>query len=91
MIIDCPEDILITILAGMTEVEVTWIEPTATDDSNEVVLSFQSASPGDLFSTSEKVVVTYTFTDPSGNSVSCQFCIEFAIGEVYTDMGQFAH
>ncbi|XP_071489593.1 uncharacterized protein [Diadema antillarum] len=69
----CPSNIAIEAVNGASDVSVTWIEPTATDDSGSVSLT-QTAIPGDIFPLGS-TEVTYTFSDPSGNSATCSFSV----------------
>ncbi|XP_022082302.1 mucin-2-like isoform X2 [Acanthaster planci] len=68
-----PQDITVTVPFGTTETPVTWDEPTSTDNSGS---SFQNPSklPGSSFPVGS-TPVTYTFTDPSGNTVTQTFTV----------------
>ena len=70
----CIEDVSEDVEIGTPETMVSWIEPTATDNSGSVNRASRSHSPGQLFAigTTE---VTYTFVDPSGNEASCTFSV----------------
>ena len=59
---------------GTTSRVVTWIEPTATDDSGfqpTVVSTHQSGSSFPVGTTQ----VTYIFMDQAGNEATCAFSI----------------
>lgn len=71
VITNCPSDVILTTPSGITDVSVTWPEPTATDDSGSVALT-ASHAPGDVFPIGLTTVV-YTFSDASGNSATCSF------------------
>ena len=71
VITNCPSDVILTTPSGITDVSVTWPEPTATDDSGSVALT-ASHAPGDVFPIGLTTVV-YTFSDTSGNSATCSF------------------
>ena len=58
----------------MTSTTVTWIEPTATDNSGETPTVTQSHQPGDSFPLGT-TQVSYRFTDMSGNEATCSFTI----------------
>ncbi|XP_071505195.1 hyalin-like [Diadema antillarum] len=73
----CPSGIAIEAASGASDVSVTWVEPTATDDSGSVSLT-QTAIPGDIFPLGS-TVVTYTFSDPSGNSATCSFSVVVSV------------
>ena len=66
-----PSDITITIPYGEDEAPVNWQEPTSTDNSGS---SFQTPSQpsGSNFPVGN-TPVTYTFTDPAGNTVERTF------------------
>lgn len=56
---------------------MSWIEPSAVDDSGEVKLKQSSHKSGDTFhigSTS----VSYVFTDASNNTATCNFVVILA-------------
>lgn len=57
---------------GTTAV-VTWVEPTATDNSNAASLS--SSHPSGSTFPAGTTTVTYTATDPAGNRVSASFTV----------------
>ncbi|XP_072030573.1 uncharacterized protein [Amphiura filiformis] len=68
---DCPSSTISRLSNGPVDVEASWPEPTATDNSN-VVNVVSNHKPGDLFPPGRSVV-RYTATDPSGNQVQCSF------------------
>ena len=71
VISNCPNDISVTISAADCDEVVNWTEPTATDDNS--VDSFTiTHNPGDTFPVGT-TTVTYTATDPAGNTASCIF------------------
>lgn len=72
----CPSDISVQTTLDGTPVAVTWNEPTATDDSGTVQVA-QSANPGDMFNPGT-TVVTYSFTDATGNDAFCIFEVSVA-------------
>ena len=51
---------------------VTWTPPTTSDNANEGVTVTSSHTPGDSFSIGN-TMVTYTATDPYGNSAYTSF------------------
>ena len=53
---------------------VTWIEPTATDNSGMTPTVTQSHQPGDSFPPGV-TEVTYAFSDLAGNEAVCVFAI----------------
>ena len=59
---------------------VTWMEPTATDNSNMVPTVTQSHQSGDSFPVGT-MQVTYTFADQQGNEAFCSF--DVIIGNLF--------
>ena len=53
---------------------VDFTEPTATDDSGEVTVSYQTSKPGSFFKVGS-TAVTYYFRDGNFNSAKCRFTI----------------
>ena len=77
----CPQSITQTIRTGMPSVTVSWIEPTATDNSGMTPTVTQSHQPGDSFNIGT-TAVTYTFTDVAGNQATCTF--DVVIGNYFS-------
>ena len=73
-IVSFPDDITVSVPFGTQSTPVNWEEPTAFDNSGTVFPS-KSAEPGSSFPTGQTTPVTYTFTDPTGNSVTRQFTV----------------
>lgn len=75
----CPEDIVVT--SSSTFTQVTWTAPTATDDSGEVTVETNYPNPSIFVSSNmPTITVTYTFSDPSGNTAVCEFTISVSSG-----------
>ena len=75
VIINCPQPVSYTVLPpGHKSIRITWIEPTATDDSGASPTVSQSHRPGDLFFVGS-TKVEYAFTDREGNQARCSFII----------------
>ncbi|XP_072051695.1 uncharacterized protein [Amphiura filiformis] len=55
--------------------EVTWTEPTATDNSGTATLVSRSHTPGQFFPRGT-TTVTYRFADPTGNSATFSFDVD---------------
>ncbi|XP_070536967.1 hyalin-like [Ptychodera flava] len=70
----CPGDITAYTEQGSTSVNVSWTEPTVSDNSRENVSSVSSHRPGSSFQIGS-MNVTYTATDPSGNQERCDFVV----------------
>lgn len=74
---NCPADITIQSNGDCAQI-VTWPEPTATDNCDEVTIT-STHSPGSSFDEGT-TVVEYTATDACGNSVNCNFSITVECG-----------
>ncbi|XP_072175625.1 uncharacterized protein [Diadema setosum] len=72
--VDCPMDITVSNDVGLDTAIVSWTEPTATDDRDNVTVAVASDTPGTAFplGTTE---VNYTATDSSGNVAVCSFTV----------------
>ncbi|XP_072044883.1 uncharacterized protein [Amphiura filiformis] len=68
----CPPDIEATTELGTTETVVSWIEPTATDQSS--ISTVQTHSPGEEFNVGI-THVAYIYTDAGGTKAACTFTI----------------
>ena len=61
--------------AGGGTTTVTWQEPTASDNTNQVLVN-KTHSPWDTFTAdTSPVFVQYVATDPSGNTDICIFTV----------------
>ena len=76
----CPTTQRFTIPFGTTSRDVTWTEPTATDNSGVTPTVTRSHQPGQVFP-SGMTEVQYTFVDVAGNSALCSFSV--IIGKFY--------
>ncbi len=72
----CPDPVSIMISIGTRAdlMSVTWVEPTATDNSGIIPTVTQSHHPGDRFPVGI-TQVTYVFTDAAGNQATCMFTV----------------
>jgi hypothetical protein len=68
---DCPTNITVSNDSGSCGANVNWTSPSGTDNSGSVILT-SNFEPGSSFPVGT-TLVTYTATDPSGNSASCSF------------------
>ncbi len=68
---NCPSDKTETTSTGVAQ--VTWTEPSATDNSGIEPIVSRSHAPGSSFFVGTTTVVTYTFSDLSGNTARCTF------------------
>ena len=69
----CPGNFVERAEPGTTAADVSWIEPTATDNSGTVFTTSTHSPPTILPVGSTSI--TYTFTDPSGNQNTCTFIV----------------
>ncbi|XP_072014221.1 hyalin-like [Amphiura filiformis] len=80
VISNCPDPIINMIPFGTTSVSVTWIEPTATDNSGTTPTVTKSQESGDDFGIGV-TQVTYTFSDEAGNEATCEFSVTVEVGQ----------
>ncbi|PIK61977.1 putative hyalin [Apostichopus japonicus] len=73
-VVVCTEDVPFEVELGTTGTIAVWTEPTATDISGVTSLTERSHSPGSFFSVG-KTTVIYVFSDNTGNSATCIFCV----------------
>ena len=73
-IFNCPEDITETVSDPGNFYSVTWVEPTATDESGPTTVT-STRVPGSYFDVGETSDVKYTFKDEAGNEAECVFSI----------------
>ena len=71
-VIEQLDDITITVSSGEAGAIVSWTEPTVSDDSGTVTLTSRTRSPNTFFPAGT-TSVTYTYSDPSGNTASMTF------------------
>ena len=74
MINNCPNSDTFPTSCNAPSRSVTWIPPTATDNSGGIPVVSSSHQPGSVFSVGT-AQVTYTFTDSSGNQAQCSFTV----------------
>ncbi|XP_063960800.1 mucin-17-like [Lytechinus pictus] len=75
---NCPSTSVAQAPAGSTSAEVSWIVPSATDNSGIAVTVSNNYNPGDAFPVGE-TVVAYTFTDDAGNQNTCTFSVRVVV------------
>ena len=80
VISNCPAGASSTAATGEMSAIVTWVTPTATDNSGVAPQVVASHNSGDVFDVGS-TEVTYTFTDGSGNSAVCQFTVTVTAGK----------
>ncbi|XP_072168931.1 hyalin-like [Diadema setosum] len=71
-LVNCPNDISVTLPVSSTTISVPWTAPTATDDSGITPTITTTRQPGSLFGVGT-TPVTYTATDNLGLSSTCSF------------------
>lgn len=59
---------------------VQWPEPSATDESGQVILVQRSHAPGAMFSVGS-TTVTYRFSDNANNVADCVFVVTVVTGK----------
>ncbi|XP_022107711.1 uncharacterized protein LOC110988484 isoform X2 [Acanthaster planci] len=74
VIVNCPPDQAYVIPAGNQFMIITWNPPSAIDNSGVQPTVESNRIPGDVFAEGTTVVM-YNFTDPAGNSATCEFNI----------------
>ena len=62
-----------------------WTEPTATDNSGNLLNVIKSHEPGTSF-TEGNTTVSYTFTDEAGNPAVCSFLVTVAHGRSFFNL-----
>eukprot|EP00057_Strongylocentrotus_purpuratus_P013735 XP_011668209.1 PREDICTED: hyalin-like [Strongylocentrotus purpuratus] len=72
IISDCPSSQTSTTELGSETATAIWVEPSASDNSNNVTLT--PSRSGDAFPVGQNTV-TYAAQDPSGNTATCTFVI----------------
>ena len=85
VIVGCPDDVYACGLGGQEGVPVYWPVPRTSDNSGSTVsLNVSPFGPGTVFGYGSHQV-TYTATDPSGNTATgCSFLVrvEVATGKI---------
>ena len=77
--VNCVEDVTSQIGLNIGGTTVSWVEPTATDNSGVVSLSSRSRAPGSFFVVGS-TDVTYVFVDGTGNTAACTFRVSVVEG-----------
>ncbi len=77
----CPTDLHIAVESDSVQKSVSWIAPTAFDQSGEVT-TISTHSPGQYFSVGTTNVI-YTFTDGSNNKAICNFTVNIDAGNLF--------
>ena len=79
-VIENCEDVSANIMINIGGSQVSWSEPTATDNSGIVSLQSRSHAPGQFFVVGS-TPVTYVFVDGSGNTAECTFSVAVIEGK----------
>ncbi|XP_038068280.1 mucin-3A-like isoform X2 [Patiria miniata] len=77
-IISFPSDITVTVPFGVSSTPVNWSPPISTDNSGTVNVN-TNKEPGSSFPAGQTTEVTYTFSDPNGNSVMRSFDVNVVV------------
>lgn len=77
-VIDCPTAITNSVQVDLPGTTIQWDPPTFFDASDNVVV-VPSHNPNQFF-ISGLTTVTYLFTDTTGNSALCSFCVNVIRG-----------
>ena len=75
----CIDDIVETIGVNIGGAQISWVEPTATDNSGVVNLLSRSRTQGQFFVVGDTDVV-YRFADGAGNVAECAFVVSVVEG-----------
>ncbi|XP_071824175.1 uncharacterized protein [Apostichopus japonicus] len=70
----CPADITETTSLELRECRASWPEPQVSDNSGVVTIFDQSHFPNSVFDEGV-TIVTYTYSDPTGNLAECSFSV----------------
>ena len=73
-VVTCPDDIIRYVVPGVTSLNVTFPNATATDNSGKASLIYVTPPSGSLFQLGTSGV-QYVFEDESGNVGSCRFAV----------------
>ena len=74
VISNCPNSVNNPVSCGVPSGTVTWIPPTATDNSGGIPALSSTHQPGASFPVGT-TPVTYIFTDSAGNQAQCSFTV----------------
>ncbi len=72
---NCPANQLVNTNAGESSASVSWVEPTAVDNSGQTPGVARSHTPPASFAVNTVTRVTYIFYDNAGNFDSCSFTV----------------
>ncbi|XP_033636185.1 tyrosine-protein kinase receptor Tie-2-like isoform X2 [Asterias rubens] len=73
-VVACPDNIAFEVPFGANGRQVTWQQPTVSDNSGNFFFVSSSNNPNDFFSVGS-TIVTYTYRDGSNNQNSCSFTV----------------
>lgn len=80
VITNCPQNMNLNVELGTSSVPVSWVEPSAVDNSGVANLISQSHFPNTLFNIGS-TTVTYVYSDESNNIAQCSFVVTVTAGE----------
>ena len=78
----CPDSVSFSVLVGSAGRDVTWSDPTVSDNSGSVSLVFNSHESGSTFGPGQ-TTVTYIYQDPNNNRGQCEFTITIFEGKFW--------
>ena len=81
-IVNCPTSEIASEIEDNSDsaTNVSWTEPTATDESGNVTLLIRTHSAGQMFRVGSTTVM-YMFADSSNNIASCTFVVTVSRGK----------
>ena len=81
-ITSCPSSEINSKIMGASDIATTvsWIEPSASDESGNVTLIVKTHSSGQMFKVGSTTVM-YMFADSSNNIASCTFGVTVSRGK----------
>ncbi len=81
VVFNCPSDIYTPIEIGISQVAVSWIEPSAVDIRGNIIYQEATHRSGDMFSVDSSSDVSYIFVDDSENAAYCNFTVLVFVGK----------
>ncbi|MBL7828626.1 MAG: HYR domain-containing protein [Saprospiraceae bacterium] len=74
-ITNCPVNITVDTDSNNCGANVNWADPSASDLCDPLVALIPDSLPGSFFGAGVPVTITYTATDDSGNTATCEFTV----------------
>ncbi|XP_071826140.1 hyalin-like isoform X5 [Apostichopus japonicus] len=73
---NCPDHITVVNFLNISDVSVSWEEPTASSPNGPVMLVTSTHVSGETFPRNSQDTVTYVFEDPAGLAEKCEFVVK---------------